>query len=547
MAKILFDPPSASGVGGSLSDADKAEIAKVAGLNAAIQKDGGELVAGETVSQGANRTYTIGDVVFDLENRVAGTRTVANPIDAAELDKWTVLGQFPASSLTFPAGLLIPKGYQLKHSDGAILQNKSTRVAPSTIDVTKWTTVVEGTQSTRNWILNINDDYARDEELFKGDDRRLYVVGIDPGSGSAVRMTYRGNYVEKCPELTATVLNDWEYVSQSQVPTVYPAGALAIKGFRYRRSGQPLKLKQNIKLPTDFDATQWEPDGSLGILHTPPGGSIDLLQAHTFPERFGVFANASLNNAPSNAGTNCTGNWAYSGDAKNGILTINVARADLARLVGGIWTIERKTTKVNNVDQTAWESWIKTEVTSWVDSTNNAQLFTGTYTTLLDGHNVSIVYVAQAPAYVRPQKDWGTVGKITANDANGAVIAGLPEWGNEVAEIFFDPGSATYKVKPSTVALRTVTYTTNTKILDRTLALINGATAMPLTTASVGRRIQAAWVGGTTAPTLTPASGQKLFGAIAPPEGSAVVTLNERDRVLTLIGRADGWQLLWGA
>ncbi|MGL5060517.1 MAG: hypothetical protein ACRC62_11110, partial [Microcoleus sp.] len=84
MVRILFDPSSSSVIGGSLSDADKAEIAKVAGLETALKKDGGELVAGETISQGASRTYTIGDVVFDLENRVAGTRTVASPIDATE-------------------------------------------------------------------------------------------------------------------------------------------------------------------------------------------------------------------------------------------------------------------------------------------------------------------------------------------------------------------------------------------------------------------------------------------------------------------------------
>lgn len=82
MVRILFEPPSASGVGGSLSDNDKAEIAKIAALDTAIKQDGGELVAGESVSQSATRTYTIGLYFVRVTDPDAPMQTVWIAIDS---------------------------------------------------------------------------------------------------------------------------------------------------------------------------------------------------------------------------------------------------------------------------------------------------------------------------------------------------------------------------------------------------------------------------------------------------------------------------------
>jgi hypothetical protein len=132
------------GTGGSLSDADKAAIAKIATLETQLSEvvtnfseDGQELTPGETVEQGDTRTYTVAGAVFTMTNRLKTKRKVDDPIGVTELNRWLIESIIAPVIRSFPANTLIPKGFSIVHTDGSKLINRTTRVTGAAIDLTQ--------------------------------------------------------------------------------------------------------------------------------------------------------------------------------------------------------------------------------------------------------------------------------------------------------------------------------------------------------------------------------------------------------------------------
>lgn len=439
------------GSGGTLSDADKAEIAKIAALDTAIKKDGGELVAGESIAQGANRTYTIGDVIFDLENRVAGTRTVANPIDATELDKWMILGQFPPTSFNFPPTSLIPKGYRLKRADGSILVNKATRVTPAVLDITKWSIENPGTGVIDEWIKNAGDDHAAGEKLFKADDRRIEVAGV------GVRMTYRGADIDSCPAMSLAEIANWEYVSQAITPTVYPASALAPKGFRYRRneSSQLLQLKANTLLPATYDAAQWEAVSGANI-RVLNGTNFDILTALSIVETEGVFDRVpQLTNGPNNAAQNVSGYWRVIGDSKNGLIMLTISDGTNIDKLAGDWDLRVSTDAQNVTTIGSWRKLLPSG--NYKNSANNLAIFTPDKIYWNLAHNLTVSFVGDGPISLLPIGDWSErTGNITATGA-ATVFGQFPLSGSDEIELHYDPATLRFNIREASSSNRAPT------------------------------------------------------------------------------------------
>jgi hypothetical protein len=519
-------------VTGGLSVADKSEIAKVATLEAAFTKDGGELTPGETIAQGATRTYTIGEVVFSLENRQNGSRTVASPVDVAELNFWKVIGQYPAVSFAFPANTLIPKGYRLKRPDGALLLNDSTRVTPASLDITKWTIENPGNQEIDAWIKNAGDDHAAGEKLFKADDRRIDVAGV------GVRITYRGADIESCSAMSIGEIANWEYVSQSGIPSAYPASALAPKGFLYQRDSQLLELKANTKLGANYDASQWVPRVET-VRQVLTGQVFDLLEASKDGQpKVGICSGGNLSNGPSNAAQNVHGQWYYAGTLTDGRLVLSVVRANFTSIIGNWERVRSSGT---------WGEWTKINPSDiWVDTNDGGTCFTGSQYNWLDGHDVSIAYLNRAdPIVIRPKTTWDKIGAIV--DSGGAAVETLPTTGSDAIYLYFNLAKNRWEIRNPT-GVETFQYFADAPLrgFDHRAMLMAGADAMTLPTGDRQAIITVSWIDGATPPIITAPGTERITGTKW--DGTTFddtsITLSAKGRTVTLIGLAAGGHLL---
>jgi hypothetical protein len=425
--------PSRSGSGGgggvgggtaTLTTEQTAAIGKVATIETELENEGAELAAGSSVPKGSTRTYTVGDVVFTLQSKQAD-RTAANPIDAAELNKWTVVSQFPALSTTFPVSKLIPKGYRLLHTDGSILNLIATGTTGATITLADWKVEVQSLNTLNDWVKESNNDYATGQKVITGDTRVFEVTGI------LVTITYRGTGTLTAPYTTkaisATELANWKYLGQASTPTVYPGAVLAPKGFQYQRAetGQLLELKTTAVLPATFAAGDWE-QISKPLIRVLNGETFDLLAFNTSLEKNITFYNANLQNGPANSAQGANGQAYYSGDAKNGqtILTIlSTSSATNDSLVVGVWRNILKTTTVNAVEVSNWDGWKEfTLARPFAPSSNNMTAFTGSKVLWNLTHNINPFYLAQAPLSLKPLTTWADYRVGSLRSATGALV-----------------------------------------------------------------------------------------------------------------------------
>jgi hypothetical protein len=414
------------GTGGSLSDADKAAIAKIATIETQLSEvvtnfseEGQELTAGENVEQGDTRTYTVGGATFTLENRLKTKRKVNDPIDVTELNRWLVKSQFVATATAFPANALIPKGFNLKHTDGSILINKSTRVTGAEIDLTQWDTEVNSFNVLNDWIVNANDDYAVGDKLLRGDDRRI-TVGTTP-----VRITYRGAD-KTAATLTAAELANWEIIPNSPA-TAYPGAVLAPKGFVYYRSetGQLLQLTTDRTLPAAFDAGQWASVSSTLVKYVGAGETFNVLSLPTIAEKFVFFQSANIQNGVGNATYNATGFARYPGDGKNGPILMTILTSSNPAITVGEWQNTLTTTTVNSVDTQTWSGWTEYKLERpWGVSSANGEVYTGTRVVWDLTHNIIPFRIDSGkPITLKPKTTWADYRAGSLRDTGGAVLA----------------------------------------------------------------------------------------------------------------------------
>ncbi|MGL5062847.1 MAG: hypothetical protein ACRC62_22965, partial [Microcoleus sp.] len=374
-----------------------------------------------------------------------------SPIDATELDKWTVLAQFPPTSFTFPPSSLIPKGYRLKRSDGSILINKTTRVTPTTLDITKWSIEDPGTGVIDTWIKNAGDDHAEGEKLFKADDRRMSVNGV------GVRITYRGADIESCPALSVAELANWAYVGQEYTPIAYPGAVLAPKGFRYRRNetSQLLQLKANTLLPATYDASQWEAVSGANI-RVLNGVNFDILTALSIVETEGVFNNVpQLANGPNNAAQYVSGYWRVVGDNNNGLIMLTISDGTNVDKLGGDWVL-RVSTDAQNVRTVG--TWRKiTPGGAYKASANNLTVLTPDKIYWNLAHNLIVSFTGDGPITLFPIGDWSErTGTVTG--LGGTTISGnFPLSGSDEIELHYEAAGLRFVIREASSSNRAPT------------------------------------------------------------------------------------------
>jgi hypothetical protein len=452
-------------VGGSgggtatLSQADKDTIAKISTLEtqltdvaAGFVDDGKELTAGEDVKAGFTRIYTVGDVVFALENRIKDKRKVANPIDVAELNKWLVKSQYPVTSNVFPANSLIPKGYNLSHTDGSILINKMTRVTGESIDFAQWDVEVKSLAKLETWIASEGNVHTAGQQLLTGDSRRIVLGGV------SVQINYRGDNTDSCPALSIGELLYWEYVGQNLIPTTYPGAGLAIKGYQYRHTnGQLLQVKDNANLSATFDVSQWDVVAEGKVVREVNGGTINALTLLDAPENAFFLNGVTVQNGPGNAAQNVTG-WLYTtGDGKNGVIVLTVTAGNNVGTIGGTWsrrlTTPAPTVPVPNPTTTIGD-WTRTPLNvAPTASTNNGDVFTGSTVAWDLSHNIKANFTMAGPITLTPQADWSTrTGQLTI--PTGTLTGTFPTYGTDPVELVYSPSPIGWTIKTKPISLR---------------------------------------------------------------------------------------------
>jgi hypothetical protein len=446
------------GTGGSLSDADKASIAKIATLETQLSEvvtsfseDGQELTAGETVEQGDTRTYTVAGAVFTVTNRLKTKRKVDDPIGVTELNRWIIESIIAPVIRSFPANTLIPKGFSIIHTDGSKLINRATRVTGAEIDLTQWDTEVNSLSTLNDWIANAGDDYAVGDKLLKADDRRI-MVGTTP-----VRITYRG--ADKVAvAMTVAELANWEIIPNSPAIS-YPGAVLAPKGFIYSRSetGELLQLKDSRELPATFDRTQWETVGQGKTVREVIGGSVDALTLLDAPENAFFLNGVTVNNGPGNAAQNVSG-WLYTaGDGKNGVVTLTVIGGDNVGAIGGTWS-RRVTTPAPTVPvpnpPTDNGTWVRTPLAGApTASINNGTVFTGSSIIWDLTHTIKPAFTLDGTIVLTPKTDWSTrTGSLSIQ--SGVLVGSLPAYGTDPIELIYSPSPISWTIVAKPLLLR---------------------------------------------------------------------------------------------
>lgn len=441
MARLLFNTEGGnSGGTATLSQADRDAIAKVGTLETQLtdaetrfSDDGKELTAGENVKQGDTRTYTLGDAVFTLENRVKTARKVANPIDVAEVNKWLIKSQFPPLSYIYPASVVVPKAYRLQHTDGSVLTAKDTFASGATIDLSKWNVEISSVSRLNDWIADAGDDYAEGDKLLKADDRRIPVGSV------GARITYRGAD-KTAVKLDAAELGDWEI--PNAIAMAYPGAVLAPRGFLYQRSenGKLLRLRDNRLLPATFDASQWDTLASDARLLS--GEVFNILSFPTIPEKILIFNNCNLQNGPANSTQGVSGWGFWFGDARNGRMFLRILTSDNPSLTIGEWTTTLSTTILNGNDLATWTDWVEPPLARPYDNTaNNGSVFTGGRYTWNLAHNIRPARISGFgdPVRLKPLTTWAD---YRPGSIQGITFTGTPPTSGttEITIAQFNPG-----------------------------------------------------------------------------------------------------------
>ena len=309
----------------------------------------------------------------------------------------------------------------------------------------------------RAWIKAANGPYKVGVKVFNADNRRIEVAGV------AVQITYTGVDDYTLPALTAAELAKWEYVGQESTPIVYPAGAIAPIGFKYRRTetGQVFELLDNVLLPANFDASQWRLESGQSLLEVKVG-PYNIFAAASIVESSGTFNRIDISNGPNNAAQNVTGTWNRVGNTTVGAIILDLVDGTNIATIGGTW-INRYTTATSppNVGTKSFDGWSKVATTgAYIPSAPDKQFFSPDKVLWDLSHNIVLNFTGDGPITLRPTTDWSNrTGGLTVTGGN-PLRGSLPLSGSAPCELTYTvglPGGAAWVVSNTPSSNRATT------------------------------------------------------------------------------------------